>query len=294
MGKEEPGSTTELERTRDLLAQRELELEGLRRQLSLDPLLHNLRAALTLAATTETVAAHSTHSQLLELIVHTAARVIRAHAASLLLVDRETQELMFAVTFPAGASDLQALRVPVGEGIAGLVAMTGQPMAVSNARSDPRHASRIAEQIGYLPDSLVCVPLLFTDEVVGVLELLDKQDAGFFDSADMETLGLFARLAAVAIEQSRTRSNLASMLFEVPALRATSGRATGLDQQVADFAASLEHEPRFRRSLELAQLVHQIAQAGDEEVEACAGILDRLATYIRARAEPWRVLSIPH
>jgi GAF domain-containing protein len=171
--------------------------------------------------------------------------------------------------------------------------MTGQPMAVSNARDDPRHASRIAEQIGYLPDSLLCVPLVFADEVVGVLELLDKQGAGFFDNADMETLGLFASLAAVAIEQSRTRSNVTSLLLEVPALKEASGQTTAVERRVDDFAASLEHEPRFRRTLELAQLVHQITQAGDEELEACAGILGSFAAYVRARAEPWRALGVP-
>ena len=174
---------------------------------------------LTLAAATLTVAAVGSRSQLLELIVQIAARVIRAAAASMLLLDRATQELVFTVAYPHRLEDLAPFRVAVGEGIAGLVAMTGQPMAISDAGSDPRHASPIAEQTGYMPNSLLCVPLVFADEVVGVLELMDKEGADAFDNADIETLGLFASLAAVAIEQSQTRAQLTSLLHQVSSLR---------------------------------------------------------------------------
>src|SRR6266849_4649808 len=99
---------------------------------------------LTLAAATETVAAVGSHSQLLELIVQIAARVIRASTASMLLLDRDTQELVFTVAFPHQVTDLAPQQVPLGEGI--------------------------AEQTGYLPNSLLCAPLVFADEIVGVLE----------------------------------------------------------------------------------------------------------------------------
>jgi len=240
---------------------------------------------LTLAAATETVAALGSHSQLLELIVQTAARVIRASAASMLLLDRDTQELLFTVAFPHQVSDLAPLRVALGEGIAGLVAMTGQPMAIADARTDARHASSIAEQTGYLPNSLLCVPLVFADEIVGVLELMDKDGAEAFDGTDMEILGLFAQLAAVAMEQSRTRSNLTSLLLQVSSAQDITGQAA----DVAKLISGVEAEPRFRRTLELAQLVHQIGQAGDQEVEACAGILRSFAAYVRTRSEPWKM-----
>jgi GAF domain-containing protein len=194
----------------------------------------------------------SSHSRLLELVVHIAARVIDAATASLLLVEPETQELAFVAAYPHQVADLAAVRVPVGEGIAGLVAMTGQPMAISEARSDPRHASSIAEQTGYQPDSLVCVPLVFADEVIGVLELMDKHGANSFDASDIDTLGLFAQLAGAAIEQSRMRTDLASRLSQ-------------------------------ERTVELAELLREISQSGDAEVEACTVLLRGFAGYVRAR-----------
>jgi GAF domain-containing protein len=133
-----------------------------------------------------------------------------------------------------------------------------------------------------MPDSLLCVPLVFADDVVGVLELMDKEGAAAFDNADIEVLGLFASLAAVAIEQSQTRSQLTSLLHQVSTLQDASGRSADL----AELVSSVEQEPRFRRTLELAQLVHQIGQAGEAELDTCAGMLRSFAGYVRTRPHP--------
>lgn len=231
------------------------------------------RELLTLAAAAEAVAAPGSHSRLLELVVQIAARVIGAATASMLLLDRDTQELVFTVAVPDRLDELTPFRVPLGEGIAGLVALTGQSMVVADVRNDPRHAVRIAEQVGYFPSSLLCAPLIFDDEVVGVLELMDKQGADGFDNADIETLGLFAQLAAVAIEQSRTRDTLASLLRET---------------------APVERAPQFERTLELARLVHEIGRAGEPAFEACMQILRGFAGYVQVGSPTATLMNDPH
>src|SRR5439155_15449252 len=99
--------------------------------------------------------------------------------------------------------------------ITGLVAATGQPMAIADAQADPRHATDIAQRIGYSPKSILCVPLIYKDEVVGVFELLDKESAASFSPSDIATLGLIANHAGVAVEQSRTLQNLSALIAEV-------------------------------------------------------------------------------
>jgi len=241
----------------------------------------DLRAAFGLSAATSTIAAPVTHSRLLELIVQTATHVIGARAGSLLLIDEQTQELVFEVSAVDELTQLQKVRVPLGEGIAGLVALTGQPMAVTDAQNDPRHARDIAEQLGYLPSSLVCVPLQFEDQVIGVIELLDKQGASGFDTSDIIALGLFANQAAVAIEQSRAQRSVANLMRE---LLGTGGESRAdLLERVGTFANDLEGDSTFQRSLELARLVHEIAQYGESESAACVAILRGFADYLRAR-----------
>ena len=162
-----------------------------------------------------TIASPVTHARLLQLIVETAADVIGARAGALFLVDEAHNELTFEVAIGPKAAEVKRIRVPHGQGVAGLVAASGQPMAIADAGSDPRHASDIAQQIGYYPETILCVPLFYGDRLTGVLELLDKDGAPAFSAADMNTLGLFANQAAVAIEQSRTHRNLAALLAEL-------------------------------------------------------------------------------
>jgi len=249
-----------------------------------DGLGRELGAIFSLGATASVLASPVRHTQLLEMIVKTAVNVIGAEMGSLLLLDDAAQDLVFEVSATEDVSELQKIRVPLGEGVAGLVALSGQPLAVSDAQRDPRHASEIAQQTGYLPRSLLCVPLQYEDQIIGVIELLDKK-GGSFDAGDMHTLGLFAGQAAVAIKQSRAQRSISLLLGQLLAsLGSDSADAhRTLAERVAMMMADLEADASFRRSLQLAQLVHDIAQHGDDESQACLTILRGFADYMHAR-----------
>ena len=280
MSEEEKTKKDELARARE-------EIGRLKRRLADARFAEDLREALTLAAATGAIAEPIARSRLSEMIVQTAAHVISARAGALFMVNEDAQELVFEVAIGAKAEEVRTFRVPLGHGIAGLVAASGQPMAVSDARSDPRQAADIAESVGYVPDSILCVPLFYEDQTIGVLELLDKEGAPSFSAADMEALGLFANQAAVAIEQSRIHRNLAALLGD--AVESVAGRPDGeeeIPRRARAFAASVAEDPRFVRALDLARLVAEIASQGESETEACRTILGGFAAYLRLRPEP--------
>jgi len=239
-----------------------------------------LRRALELAGGVGTIGSQLSHAALLELIVATAVQVLHAEAGALLLVDEENEELVFEVAVGGRAESVKAIRVPFGHGVAGLVAMTGQPLAVSDAGRDPVSARDIAEQVGYLPTSILCVPLFYGDQIVGVLELLDKRDGGAFTPQDTESLRLFANQAAVAIEQSRVHRSAVGLIGEV--LR-TAAEPGSVEREAAAFATRVERDPSSARALELAELVQEISRAGVEEQNACRALLESFAGYLRAR-----------
>jgi GAF domain-containing protein len=261
------------------------EIERLRRRLADEQVATELRQALALAAMTGTIASPVTHARLLEMIVETAAQVISARAASLFLIDHESQQLVFEVAIGERAREVKKFTVPLGHGIAGLVAVSGQPMAISDAQQDPRQASDIARSVGYTPQSILCVPLYYNDEITGVLELLDKEGAPSFDAADMHLLGLFANQAAVAIEQSRTHRNLASLVAEVLESlgNVPEHQKAALQPGIKTFAGNMEGDPSYRQALELARLVQEIAWQGESELKACRAILVSFAEYLRSR-----------
>lgn len=228
-----------------------------------------LRDALSLAATAGIIGSPVTHARLLEMIVETGAHVIKARAGALFLLDEDQSELTFEVAVGSRAEEAKRFRVPLGHGIAGMVAASGQPMAIANAESDARLASDIAESVGYIPHTVLCVPLFYGERVIGALELLDKEGGARFTAADMDALTLFANQAAVALQLSRTYQSVARLL------RDGSG-----------FHPAAEDDAESRDALELAALVHEIARRGEEERRACHALLVGLAAYVRSRTDP--------
>lgn len=95
----------------------------------------------------------------------------------------------------SNADDIVGVRLSPGEGIAGAALATGEAVVVPECRSDPRFAERIAAGTGYVPNTLLAVPLLRQGDVVGVLSILDRRDGGPYDQADVARAELFAELA---------------------------------------------------------------------------------------------------
>ena len=265
------------------------ELSRLRQVTAGNSLGADIRRAVQLAGTINTLTAPAHHTELLEMIVNTAARVIGARAAALFMIDREASELIFEVATGSKADEVMHFRVPLGQGIAGLVAVTAQPMAVSDVGQDPRHASDIAESVGYQPESILCVPLILDGEVIGVLELLDRNDGVSFSPGDIELLDQFGRQAAVAIEQSRTFGSLTLLIGQalddlglIP-----DDHAAALHAQLASFTSEIESTAEFNRSVELARMVLDISSRGEAEHRLCREILDGISRYAASQATPW-------
>jgi len=280
---DQPAQT--LEEAREVIAQQRAEITALRQELAGSRLAEELRDAFGLAATVNVLAAPVTHVRLIEMIVDTAARVIGARAAALFLIDHEASELIFEVATGAKAEEVKQFRVPLGEGIAGLVAVTGQPMAISNVEQDPRHASHIAESVGYMPQSILCVPLQYNGEVIGVFELLDREDGASFSPADIELLDQFAGQAAVAIEQSRTFRNLVPMIGRtLEELELLPQEQQGpLRERVEAFTRSVEETRSFQQTLELARLIQHVASQGEPEYRLCRQVLESFSDYVRSQ-----------
>jgi hypothetical protein len=138
--------------------------------------------------------------QLMEAIVRTAAGVFEAAAASIALTDATTDELVYQSAWGAGASEIVGVRLPPGQGLAGAVMASGLPLAVADCRNDPRFAARIAAGTGYIPYTMLVVPLLRGGHAVGTLSLLDRRDGRRYGPDDAERAGMFAELTVAAIE----------------------------------------------------------------------------------------------
>src|SRR5512141_1624379 len=274
------GSQGEVERLRS-------EVERLKRRLEDERFAEDLRAAVTLAAAAGTIGSPVKHGRLIEMIVETAAGVIGARAGSLFLIDPATDELVFEVAIGPEAEQIEGFRMPMTQGIAGLVATSGQPMIVSEARENPQVFREVGERIKHLPESILCVPLFYGDRVIGVFEMIDKLAGPSFTPDDMQVLGLFANQAAIAIELSRTYRHVMPLMIELLASlgETDSARRIALAERATPFALDLEDDVSYQEAIDLAKLVQEIAWRGDEERAAVLAILRGFSGYLRSRTE---------
>lgn len=201
----------------------------------------------------------------------TARAVFGAAACSIALLTEDGTELVFT-TASGGASDITGQRLPAGEGIAGWVATTGQPLAVSDLDRDPRFASSFASSVGYTPTAILASPIETEDRLLGVIEVLDRDVRRSGSDDDLALLTLFGRQAAVALEAAARSQRVGAVMLHAlghdgddlaAALRGSSGDGEELSRLAASFA--------------------DLAAAGPDERELAATVLSAVAAYARGR-----------
>ena len=101
-----------------------------------------------------------------------------------------TDRLVFRVAAGPEGGGVVGLEIAAHEGIAGYVFSTGQPLAVADVVADPRFERTTAERTGYVPRSLLAVPLADEEGTLGVMEFLDRRDGVPFDLVDLERAGV--------------------------------------------------------------------------------------------------------
>jgi predicted Ser/Thr protein kinase len=145
------------------------------------------------------VARPSAPPALLETIVRTAAAVFGAGATSIAFLDGD--KLVYESAWGGGADEIVGIRLSPGEGIAAHVAASGRAEAIPNCLEDPRWARDIAEGTGYIPHTMLVLPLGPRDRPFGVLQILDRLDGGPYGPADVERGRAFAELTVAALDR---------------------------------------------------------------------------------------------
>ncbi|HEY64421.1 MAG TPA: GAF domain-containing sensor histidine kinase [Caldilineae bacterium] len=147
-------------------------------------------------------------SEVLRETTELAASVLDADASTLMLVDEQTQELVFEIPVGKAGGVLRQQRIPITQGIAGWVATHGAPVICNDTTADPRFSSQVDAMTGYTTKSVLCVPLQVKGRTIGVLEVLNKRKPSGFDQQDLEWLSTLGAQAAIAIENARLYEDL--------------------------------------------------------------------------------------
>ncbi|MDY7040878.1 MAG: ATP-binding protein [Chloroflexota bacterium] len=180
--------------------------------------------------------------QVLKRMLQEVNRALDTQAASVLLVDEATGELVFQVADSPGIQEVTTLRLKPGQGVAGWAAQYGLPVLLSDASQDPRFYRGIDATTGLTTRDLLCVPLLVKGRVIGVLEVMNKT-TGRLDESDLRLVTALAPSAAIAIENARLHRtvreehcNLESILHSI----ADGVYTTDFERRITSYSPSAQ------------------------------------------------------
>jgi GAF domain-containing protein len=235
-----------------------------------------LREMLQLSDIVSTTIGEASLRSLLEGLLAAACNQFEAEASSILTFDHATNELVFVAAH--GGADVVGLRIPSHRGIAGWALMSGEPIISGDVRRDPHWAKDFAEKVGYIPRCILAVPLLLGEDALGVLELLDKRNNATFTMSDLEGATLYARPAAIAVQQAQRGSSIGRMLAsELHRLATEEGNREVAE--ATELALDEDTSGANVGALQLARLVHRLSRRGDRATALATEVLTAVDRY---------------
>ncbi len=204
---------------------------------------------------------------LLKRIGSAAEQFTNAEASSILLLDEDKESLYFKTAGGEKGGLVKKMKVKIGEGIAGWVAKERKPLIVQDAAKDERFKKTFDQTTGFVTKSILCVPLVFNNELIGVAEVLNKKNGKEFDQADQKILQNLSNLAAIAISNAKfaqTQRNFFSNIIEIIAAASESreprlaGHCWRIAKKTLVLAKYLDLEEKEYQNLYYAALLHDV------------------------------------
>ncbi|MBN1657608.1 MAG: response regulator [Anaerolineae bacterium] len=147
--------------------------------------------------------------EIMRTLVQSVRESLGVESATLLLCDDERDELVFDIILGDQVAEAGTFRMPRDRGVAGWVVTRGEALCVNDVAGDPRFNPEIDAESGFRTRSILCVPLLAPQGVVGAIEAINKLDNrrpgvyGAFDDEDLELLRGTAAFVTIALENAR-------------------------------------------------------------------------------------------
>ncbi|MCF8063459.1 MAG: GAF domain-containing protein [Deltaproteobacteria bacterium] len=131
-----------------------------------------------------------------------------ATASTVYELEEATGELFVRFARGEKKEPVRGIRLRVGEGVAGHVVETGEPLMIQDAAEDPRFSDRFDRMTGFETRSMICVPLVVRGRPVGALQVINKKSGEAFTGTDLELLTAASQQIAVALENAKLYQRL--------------------------------------------------------------------------------------
>jgi GAF domain-containing protein len=221
--------------------------------------------------------APSTAEPALRAVAEAAAAVVRVTAASVALVDPASGRLVFRAAAGPEGRGVVGLSIAAHEGIAGYVYSTGQALAIADVVADPRFERTTAERTGYVPRSLLAVPLVDEVGIAGVMEFLDRRDGAPFDLVDVEVASRMAAATTAVARASHVDRDAGELLRTVVTALVDGDdgplEEADIEALIAEVADRLAGDDPVWR---LADRIGRLRAADPDDIELAVAWLDAL------------------
>ncbi|MCX7910418.1 MAG: HD domain-containing protein [Endomicrobia bacterium] len=206
---------------------------------------------------------------LFEFAAHKISELLNAERTTIFLLNKQTQSLW---TFVAEGLEIKELSLPISIGIAGYVARTGETVNIKEAYKDERFSPIVDQKTGFRTKTILCVPIKDRqDNIIGVIEVLNKKHKKVFTLADEELLKVFCSELGSIIVNIRLYEEI-QVLFEsllksfAAAVDArdpvTKGHSIRVSKYAISIAKALGLSPLEIKILEYAAILHDIGKIG--------------------------------
>lgn len=211
---------------------------------------------------------------LMDMIADFATKVTNAEAGSLILYDRESNDLYFEAATGPNTEGLAGQRIEMGQGIAGYVAEAMEPLIIKDAQHDQRFNKSFDEQTGFVTTSILCIPLKTKGEPLGVLEVINKLDDTYFCEADLELLSTLGTQISSAIDNANMYKSMKSLFLSTvqslsSAIDAKNKYTNDHSRRVTIYSLAIAQElgctVEVCNNIRLSGLLHDIGKIGVSE-----------------------------
>lgn len=164
---------------------------------------------------------------------------------SMLMVDEQAQQLYYAIAVGENNESLKGLRVPMGEGVAGWVASTGNSLVIPDVSLDTQWSAFARAHPELSIQSIACVPIRSGDRTLGVIQLLNSK-LDLLSEYSISFLRILCDYAAIAIQNARSVEMIHELTITDDCTSLFNARHlyTMLDEQIA-LARDTKHDHKF-------------------------------------------------
>lgn len=211
-------------------------------------------------------------------VAEAAREAFGAAACSVVEIDEEASEVVWLAVAGEGAATAVGMRLPITRGLTGYVANSGQALAVEDVRQDPRFAADAAATAGYVPSSMLVVPVTGPEGTIGALSLLDRDTSSTRPTGDLELAARFADVVAQLLPIRAALGDLGAVLLRAAADAAEDGDLAGALRRAAARAPGPSTDLK-----NLAALLAELGRMGPPERVLAHDVTESLLVYAHSR-----------